>query len=98
MRYPIIDIKDAGAFMELYRPIGKDPVVKDLSPDADLDENMYYVLRACVYCENTDGHNFDQMISKDDIIAIADTVKIDIDGKVYHFAPKQTFSHEALLY
>lgn len=60
----------AGAFLNVYMPIGPDPVVKDLQGDADLYEDRAYVLRACEYCRQTDKNI--QYISIDDMMLEAD--------------------------
>lgn len=50
-----LDTNMAGAFLNMYMPIGEDNIVKCLERDYDLYENRAYVLRACEYCRQTDN-------------------------------------------
>lgn len=60
-----LDTNMAGAFINLYQPIGDDPVVKSLEPDAVLFADKAYSLRACEYCRMTD--NTHQFVTTDDM-------------------------------
>lgn len=78
--------EQAGAFLELYRPIGNDPYTRDLSRDllsmedqTDWDRAM----AACEYCRRTDVPN--ERVSLDEILAVASGVAVEIDGKRYCF-------------
>lgn len=81
-----LDTQEAGAFLELYRPIGNDPYTRDLRRDllsmedqADWDRAM----EACEYCRLTDVPN--ERVSLDEILAVASGVVVEIDGKRYCF-------------
>ena len=81
-----LDTQEAGAFLELYRPIGNDPYTRDLRRDllsmedqADWDRAM----AACEYCRLTDVPN--ERVSLDEILAVASGVVVEIDGKRYCF-------------
>lgn len=80
------ETEQAGAFLELYRPIGNDPYISDLGRDllsmedkADWDRAM----EACEYCRRTDVPN--ERVSLDEILAVASRVVVEIDGKRYCF-------------
>lgn len=81
-----LDTQEAGAFLELYRPIGNDPYIRDLRRDllsledqADWDRAM----AACEYCRLTDVPN--ERVSLDEILAVASGVVVEIEGKRYCF-------------
>ena len=81
-----LETQEAGAFLELYRPIGSDPYTRDLRRDllsledqADWDRAM----AACEYCRRTDVPN--ERVSLDEILAVASGVVVEIDGKRYCF-------------
>ena len=81
-----LDTQEAGAFLELYRPIGNDPYTRDLrrnllskEDQADWDRAM----ALCEYCRRTDVPN--GRVSLDEILAVASGVIVEIDGKRYCF-------------
>jgi len=73
----------AGAFLELYRPIGNDPYTRDLRRDLLSMEDRDRAMAACEYCRRTDVPN--ERVSLDEILAVASGVVVEIDGKRYCF-------------
>lgn len=81
-----LDTQEAGAFLELYRPIGNDPYIRDLGRDLLSMENQAdwdRAMAACEYCRLTDVPN--ERVSLDEILAVASGVVVEIDGKRYYF-------------
>lgn len=78
--------EQAGAFLELYRPIGNDPYTRDLRLNllsTEDQEDWDRAMAACEYCRRTDVPN--ERVSLDEILAVASGVVVEIDGKRYCF-------------
>ena len=81
-----LDTQEAGAFLELYRPIGNDPYTRDLRRNllsTEDQEDWDRAMAACEYCRLTDVPN--ERVSLDEILAVASGVVVEIDGKRYCF-------------
>ena len=80
-----LETQEAGAFLELYRPIGNDPYTRDLSTPR-MPENKFdwmIALIRCELCRRTDYPN--ERVSLDEIKRVASGVVVEIDGKRYCF-------------
>ena len=77
-----LETHEAGAFLELYRPIGNDPYTRDLSAPENKRDWMIALIR-CELCRRTDYPN--ERVSLDEIKRVASGVVVEIDGKRYCF-------------